>query len=74
MEDILKAFEPPVNPNIPELRTGDTVNVQVKIREGNRERIQEFRGTVLFVHNNGANSTFTEIGRASCRERVLPTV
>ena len=59
MEDILKAFEPPVNPNIPELRTGDTVNVQVKIREGNRERIQEFRGTVLFVHNNGANSTFT---------------
>ncbi|HNS62977.1 MAG TPA: 50S ribosomal protein L19 [Anaerolineaceae bacterium] len=44
---------------MPELRTGDTVNVQVKIREGNRERIQEFRGTVLFVHNNGANSTFT---------------
>jgi large subunit ribosomal protein L19 len=59
MDDILKSVEAPVNPNIPELKTGDTVSVHVKIKEGNRERIQEFKGTVLHIHNNGNNSTFT---------------
>ncbi|GIV64495.1 MAG: 50S ribosomal protein L19 [Chloroflexota bacterium] len=59
MDDILKSVEAPVNPNIPELKTGDTVSVHVKIKEGNRERIQEFKGTVLYIHNNGNNSTFT---------------
>lgn len=59
MNDILKSVEAPVNPNIPELNTGDTVSVHVKIKEGNRERIQEFKGTVLYIHNNGNNSTFT---------------
>lgn len=59
MEDILKSVEAAVNPNIPELKTGDTVSVHVKIKEGNRERIQEFKGTVLYIHNNGNNSTFT---------------
>ena len=59
MSDILKAYDAPVNPNIPELKTGDSVSVHVKIKEGNRERIQEFKGIVLFIHSNGANSTFT---------------
>jgi large subunit ribosomal protein L19 len=59
MDEILKAVEAPANPNIPELRSGDTVSVHVKIKEGNRERIQEFRGTVLFTHDNGSSSTFT---------------
>ncbi len=60
MSDLLKAVEAPKNPNIPDdLRAGDGVSVHVKIKEGNRERVQEFKGTVLFVHNNGANSTFT---------------
>ncbi len=59
MEELLKSVEAAVNPNIPDLRTGDTVSVHVKIKEGNRERIQEFKGTVLFIHNNGTNSTFT---------------
>jgi len=59
MTDFLKAIEAPTNANIPELRPGDTVSVHVKIKEGARERIQEFRGTVLFVHENGNNSTFT---------------
>ncbi len=59
MEDLLKAVEAPVNPNIPDLRPGDTVSVHVKIKEGARERIQEFKGIVLFTHSNGANSTFT---------------
>ncbi len=59
MSDLLKEIEAPVNPNIPDLRPGDGVSVHVKIKEGNRERIQEFKGTVLFIHGNGPNSTFT---------------
>jgi large subunit ribosomal protein L19 len=59
MEDLLKAVEAPENPNIPHLLPGDTVSVHVKIKEGTRERIQEFKGTVLYTHNNGNNSTFT---------------
>lgn len=59
MSDILTAYDAPVNPNIPDLRTGDMVSVHVKIKEGNRERIQEFKGVVLYMHNNGNNSSFT---------------
>lgn len=59
MDDKLKAFEAPVNPNIPELTTGDTVSVHVKIKEGNRERIQEFKGTLIFQNKKGPTATFT---------------
>ena len=59
MSELLKAVEAPENPNIPALRAGDVVSVHVKIKEGNRERIQEFKGTVLVVRNNGGSSTFT---------------
>lgn len=59
MNELLKAIEPAPNPNIPPLRPGDQVSVHVKIVEGGRERVQEFKGTVLAVHNNGAGSTFT---------------
>ena len=59
MTDILTAIEAPVNANIPALRPGDVVSVHVKIKEGTRERIQEFKGTVLFTKNNGASSSFT---------------
>lgn len=58
-EDILKSVVAPVNPNIPDLFPGDTVSVHVKIKEGDRERIQEFKGTVLYVKTRGVNSTFT---------------
>jgi len=58
-EEILKSVEAPVNSNIPPLTAGDVVSVHVKIKEGNRERIQEFKGTVLAVRQNGTNSTFT---------------
>ncbi|HMD87727.1 MAG TPA: 50S ribosomal protein L19 [Anaerolineaceae bacterium] len=59
MSDLMKAVEAAKNANIPELQPGDTVSVHVKIKEGNRERIQEFKGTILFIHNNGNDSTFT---------------
>ena len=59
MSDLLKAFDAPENPNIPALHTGDSVSVHVKIKEGNRERIQEFKGVILYMHNRGNDSTFT---------------
>ena len=59
MSELMKAVEAPVNPDIPALRPGDAVSVHVKIREGNRERIQEFKGTVLYVRKSGNDQTFT---------------
>lgn len=59
MTDILKAVEAPVNPNIPELRPGDTVSVHVRIKEGERERIQEFKGTIIRLRHGGAAESFT---------------
>jgi large subunit ribosomal protein L19 len=59
MSELLKSLDAPVNEKIPVLRPGDIVSVHVKIKEGNRERIQEFKGTVLYSHQNGTNSTFT---------------
>lgn len=59
MNELLKAIETEKNPNIPELGPGDAVSVHVKIKEGDRERIQEFKGTVLYVTNKGQTGTFT---------------
>jgi large subunit ribosomal protein L19 len=59
MPDLLKAVEAAVNPNIPALRPGDLVSVHVKIKEGERERIQEFKGTVLRVGKSGNSKNFT---------------
>jgi len=59
MSEIIKALEAPVNENIPELRPGDDVSVHLRIREGERERIQEFRGTVIRMRKGGNDSNFT---------------
>jgi len=59
MSDLLQAVEAPVNTHIPPIHPGDSVSVHVKIREGNRERIQEFKGTVLFIRGGGVNQSFT---------------
>jgi large subunit ribosomal protein L19 len=59
MSELLKAVEAPENPNIPQIRTGDTVSVFVRIREGNNERVQEFKGTVIRERNSGNNANFT---------------
>ena len=45
--------------NIPEFSVGDTLRVHVKIKEGNRERIQVFEGFVLKRQNGGISETFT---------------
>ena len=47
------------NPNIPDLRPGDTVKVHARIIEGERERIQVFQGTVIRMHGGSVNGNFT---------------
>ena len=59
MSDILKSLDAPVNENIPELHAGDIVNVHALIKEGDRERVQQFKGTVIRTRNSGNNANFT---------------
>ena len=59
MADLIKAVEAKKNENIPEMRPGDSVNVHVKIKEGDRERIQEFKGTVIRLRKGGNEASFT---------------
>lgn len=60
MNDIIKNIEATqLKDNIPEFHVGDTVRVYNKIKEGNRERIQVFEGTVIKRQNGGARETFT---------------
>ena len=63
-----------INPNVPDFQVGDTVRVDVKIREGERERIQVFEGTVIAKNGSGISETFT-VRRVSYGvgvERVFP--
>ncbi len=58
--DILKSIEhEQLKSKIPELRIGDTVKVHVKVKEGNRERIQVFEGIIIKKQGGGVNATFT---------------
>ena len=58
--DIIKSIEHEQMKNkIPELRVGNTVKVHVRVKEGNRERIQVFEGTIIKVQGGGINQTFT---------------
>ncbi|HAG70440.1 MAG TPA: 50S ribosomal protein L19 [Lachnospiraceae bacterium] len=60
MNDIIKSIEAEqLKENVPVFHIGDTVRVHAKIREGNRERIQVFEGTVLKRQNGGSRETFT---------------
>ena len=60
MNDIIKNIEAAqLKAEVPEFRTGDTVRVHALIKEGNRERIQVFEGTVIKRQNGGVRETFT---------------
>ena len=60
MNDIIKQIEnAQLKENITDFRVGDTVRVHAKVKEGNRERIQVFEGTVIKRQNGGARETFT---------------
>ena len=60
MNEIIKKIEAEqLKENAPEFNVGDTVKVYAKIKEGNRERIQVFEGTVLKKQGGGVRATFT---------------
>ena len=61
--------------DVPEFGPGDTVVVQVKVKEGNRERLQAFEGVVIAKRNRGLNSSFTvrKISHGEGVERVFQT-
>src|SRR5574339_1199511 len=59
MTDFIKAVEAQPNEKIPQLNPGDTVSVHVKIKEGDRERIQEFKGTVIRMRKGGNDHSIT---------------
>jgi len=48
-----------IRTDLPEFSTGDTVEVQVRVKEGTRERLQAFEGVVIAMRNRGLNSSFT---------------
>ena len=59
MNEMLKSVEAADNPNIPPLRSGDMVNVSIRIKEGNTERTQEFKGMVIGMNRGGNDANFT---------------
>ena len=60
MNEIIRKIEAEqMKENAPEFNVGDTIKVYAKIKEGNRERIQVFEGTVLKKQGGGVRATFT---------------
>ena len=71
--DLMKSF---IEKNMPEkaapaVNVGDTVRVHLRVKEGNRERIQVFEGTVIAKKHGGIHETFT-VRRISYVEKVFP--
>jgi len=64
-----------LNSDIPQFSPGDTIVVSVKVKEGNRERLQAFEGVCIAIRNRGLNSAFTvrKISHGTGVERVFQT-
>ena len=64
-----------LNRDIPQFAPGDTIVVSVKVKEGNRERLQAFEGICIAIRNRGLNSAFTvrKISHGTGVERVFQT-
>ena len=76
MSNLIQAIEAEqLRTDIPEFGPGDTVVVKVKVREGDRERLQAFEGFVIAKKNRGINSSFTvrKISYGEGVERVFQT-
>ncbi|MDX2302241.1 MAG: 50S ribosomal protein L19 [Microscillaceae bacterium] len=78
MNEFIKLLEveyQDVRKNIPDFKSGDTINVHVKIREGSKQRIQQFKGIVIQRKNRGTNGeTFTvrKVSSGIGVERIFP--
>ena len=76
MSNIIQEIEQQqLKQNLPDFSPGDTVVVQVRVKEGNRERLQAFEGVVIAKRNRGVNSAFTvrKISHGEGVERVFQT-
>ena len=63
--------------NLPDFKPGDTINVHVKIKEGNKERVQQFQGTVIQRRGKGSNGesfTVRKVSNGVGVERIFPIV
>ena len=78
MADIIKLVEKEFSSKrtkIPTFKAGDTVNVHVKIKEGNKERIQQFQGVVLYrrgLGSNGESFSVRKVSNGVGVERIFP--
>jgi large subunit ribosomal protein L19 len=78
MSELIKFVEQEnkeVRDNLPKFKAGDTINVHVKISEGNKERIQQFQGTVIQRKNrntNGETFTVRKVSNGVGVERIFP--
>ena len=78
MADLIKLVEQEytkVREKFPDFKPGDTINVHVKIKEGNKERIQQFQGTVIQRKSPGTNGesfTVRKISNGVGVERIFP--
>lgn len=80
MADLIKVVEQEyskVRESLPDFGPGDTINVHVKIKEGNKERVQQFQGTVIQRKSSGTNGeTFTvrKVSNGVGVERIFPII
>jgi len=78
MTDLIKLVEEEnaaLRGNHPEFKAGDTINVHYKIKEGDKERIQQFQGTVLqrrHANSNGETFTVRKVSNGIAVERIFP--
>jgi len=74
MDAISEIEKPYLRKKVPKFNVGDTVDVQIKLKEGDRERVQAFTGTVIARRGSGTRETFTvrRIVAGEGVERVFP--
>ena len=74
MEKIKLVDAAQMKSDIPVFSPGDTVNVHVRVIEGDKERVQQFQGVVLGRHGSGMNATFTvrKVSDGVGVERIFP--
>lgn len=80
MADLMKIAEQELAANrskIPDFKSGDTINVHVRISEGNKERIQQFQGVVLYrrgKNSNGESFSVRKVSNGVGVERIFPVL
>jgi large subunit ribosomal protein L19 len=74
MMSAIETVETPQLTERPDIRPGDTVKVHVRVREGEKERIQVFEGIVIGMHRGGARASFTvrKVSFGQGVERIFP--